>query len=269
MQSPNLVADQPTLVTREEISAGLAAIGLPHGATVMVHSSLSAFGQVQGGEHAVIDALFAVVGEAGLVVVPTHTWGTVNARQPVFHVQLSPSIVGRITETFRRRPEAVRSRHPTHSVAAIGANAEAFVAGHAQSTTPCAPDSPYGRLVRARGWVLLLGVNLSRLTLMHGLEEWAPVPWLFDRMETLYTILEDGSVLTVPSQRHSADPGCARDYPALEPLLVGHGIIRTGTIGAATIRLIDAAAAAELLVPMLRQRPDLVLKGRSRPVLAS
>ena len=73
----------------------------------------------------------------------------------------------------------------------------------------------------------------------------------------------------MPSQRHSADPGCARDYPALEPLLVGHGIIRTGTIGAATIRLIDAAAAAELLVPMLRQRPDLVLKGRSRPVLAS
>jgi aminoglycoside 3-N-acetyltransferase len=255
-------------VTRDEIVDGLAAAGLPHGAAVMVHSSLSAFGHVQGGADAVIDALLAAVGDPGLVVVPTHTWGTVNARQPVFHVRLSPSIVGRITETFRRRPEAVRSEHPTHSVAAIGAGAAAFVAGHAQFSTPCAPDSPYGRLVQSHGWVLMLGVNLSRFTLMHGFEEWAPVPWVFDRVETLSTILDDGRILTVPSRRHTADPGCARDYPALEPLLAAHGILRLGKIGPATIRLIDAAAAAELLVPMMREQPELVLRRRSEPAPA-
>jgi aminoglycoside 3-N-acetyltransferase len=256
--------DRPP-VTRNAIVEGLAAIGLPRGAAVMVHSSLSAFGHVQGGADAVIDALLAAVGDPGLVVVPTHTWGTVNARQPVFHVRLSPSIVGRITETFRHRPDAVRSEHPTHSVAAIGAGAAAFVAGHAQFSTPCAPDSPYGRLVKAQGWVLMLGINLSRFTLMHGFEEWAPAPWVFDRVETLYTILDDGRILTVPSQRHTADPGCARDYPALEPLLESRGILRRGTIGAAAIRLIDAGAAAELLVPMLRQQPDLFLKRRREP----
>jgi aminoglycoside 3-N-acetyltransferase len=259
---------QPPQVTRDDIIDGLRAVGLTPGATVMVHSSLSAFGYVAGGEQAVVDALLAVVGPRGLAVVPTHTWGTVNARQPVFHVQLSPSIVGRITEAFRRRPGAVRSRHPTHSVAAIGAEAAAFVDGHEAGNTPCAPDSPYGRLVQARGWVLLLGVDLSRLTLMHAFEEWAPVPWLFDRMETLYTILEDGRALTVPSQRHTGDPACQRDFPALEPLLQARGLICYGTIGAATVRLIDAGAAAELLVPLLRQRPDLVLQRRSRPVQA-
>jgi aminoglycoside 3-N-acetyltransferase len=260
--------DQPAPVTREDIVAGLRAVGLPSGATVMVHSSLSAFGYVDGGEQAVVDALLTAVGERGLVVVPTHTWGTVNARQPVFHVQLTPSIVGRVTEAFRLRPDAVRSRHPTHSVAAIGADAAAFVQGHDVGNTPCAPDSPYGRLVQARGWVLMLGVDLSRWTLVHGFEEWAPVPWLFDRTEILYTILEDGRILTVPSRRHTADPACRRDFPALEPLLLAKGLIRYGTIGAATIRLIDAGAAADLLVPLLRRRPDLVLQARSRPVLA-
>lgn len=261
-------ATQPPQVTRDDIVAGLRTVGLTPGATVLVHSSLSAFGYVDGGEQAVVDALLAVVGAKGLAVVPTHTWGTVNARQPVFHVQLSPSIVGRITEAFRRRPDAVRSRHPTHSVAAIGADAAAFVEGHETGNTPCAPDSPYGRLVRARGWVLMLGVDLSRLTLVHAFEEWAPVPWLFDRTETLYTILEDGRVLTVPSQRHTGDPACQRDFPALEPLMRAQGFICYGTIGAATIRLIDAGAAADLLVPLLRQRPDLVLQRRSRPVQA-
>lgn len=262
-------AGQRPRVTRADITAGLSGIGLPRGATVLVHSSLSAFGYVEGGEDAVIDALLDAVGSRGLVVVPTHTWGTVGARQPVFHVDLSPSIVGRITETFRHRPVAVRSEHPTHSVAAIGAGAAEFVEGHARSTTPCAPDTPYGRLAKAHGWVLLLGVNLSRLTLMHGFEEWAPVPWVFDRMETLYTILDDGRILTVPSYRHTADPACARDYPALEPLLMARGAMRLGTIGAATIRLIDAGAAAELLVPMLRKRPDLFLQQRSEPAPTS
>lgn len=255
-------------VTCDDIVDGLRTVGLTPGATVLVHSSLSAFGYVEGGEQAVVDALLAVVGAQGLAVVPTHTWGTVNARQPVFHVQLSPSIVGRISETFRRRPDAMRSRHPTHSVAAIGADAAAFVEGHEAGNMPCAPDSPYGRLVRSHGWVLMLGVDLSRLTLMHAFEEWARVPWLFDRTETLYTILEDGRVLTVPSQRHTGDPACQRDFPALEPLLRAKGCIRYGTIGAATIRLVDASAAADVLVPLLRQRPDLVLQRRSRPVQA-
>jgi aminoglycoside 3-N-acetyltransferase len=261
-------ADQSALVTRETIIDGLAALGLPRGATVLVHSSLSSFGHVDGGADTVIDALLAAVGEAGLVVVPTHTWGTVNARQPVFHVRLSPSIVGRVTETFRGRPDAVRSEHPTHSVAAIGADAAAFVAGHAQFSTPCAPASPYGRLVQRHGWVLMLGVDLSRFTLMHAFEEWAPVPWVFDRTETLYTILDDGRVLTVPSQRHTADPDCARDFPALEPVLGARRLLRTGKIGAATVRLIDASAVADLLVPLLRQYPDVVLKRRREPAPA-
>ncbi len=256
-----------TVVTRPDIVRGMREVGLGPGAVVLMHSSLSSMGHVAGGADAVVDALLEVVGPAGLASVPTHTWGTVNARQPVFHVALSPSIVGRITEVFRHRPDALRSRHPTHSVAAIGCRSAEYVQGHELGQTPCGRQSPYGRLCAWGGHVLFLGVQLSSWTLVHAFEEWAPVPWVFDRWENLYTVLEDGTVIPVPSRRHTADPGCRRDFPALEPLLQRHGLIRYGRIGEATLRLVDAAGAERLLLPRLREDPDLVLKRRARPVV--
>ena len=254
-------------VTRADISGALRAVGLTRRSVVFMHSSLSALGYVEGGADAVVDALLDVVGAEGLASVPTHTWGIVNARQPVFHVELTPSHVGKVTEVFRHRPGAVRSRHPTHSVAAIGRGAEGFVADHEHSSTPAGRKTPYGRLCALGGQVLLLGVGLGSWTLMHAFEEWAPVPWLFDRWESLYTVLEDGRTIAVPSQRHTADPGCRRDYPALEPLLQRHGLIRYGSLGPARIRAIDAAGAERLLVPRMRAEPDLVLSRRTRPVV--
>ena len=265
------MSEQPaapqTPVTRADIAAGLRAVGLTHGSVVLMHSSLSSMGHVEGGADAVVDALLDVVGPHGLASVPTHTWGIVNARQPVFHVRLSPSHVGRITEAFRHRPEALRSRHPTHSVAATGRRAADYVAGHEHSNTPAGRATPYGRLCAWGGQVLMLGVTLSSWTLVHAFEEWAPVPWVFDRCESLYTVLDDGRVIEVPSRRHTADPGCKRDYPALEPLLQHHGLIHYGRVGDATLRLIDAAGAEQLLVPRMREDPDLVLARRTKPVV--
>lgn len=253
-------------VTRRDIVQGLDKLGLQGGDTVLVHSSLSSFGIVEGGAHTVIDALMHVVGIEGILAMPTHTWGTVNAGQPVFHARLSPSIVGQITEEFRHRPGVIRSLHPTHSVAATGRKAAEFLEGHERWSTPCSPDSPYGRLVAAGGNVLLLGPSLNSLTLMHGFEEWAEVPWLFNRVEKLYTVLDTGQVLTVRSQRHSDKEGLHRDYPAFEPILREHSLIHSTSIGNSTIRLVSAKGAAELLVPLLKHQPDLPLAERSVPV---
>ena len=46
-----------TRVTAEDITRGLAESGLPKGAVVLVHSSLSRFGYVEGRAKAVVDAL--------------------------------------------------------------------------------------------------------------------------------------------------------------------------------------------------------------------
>ncbi len=251
-----------TTVTGRNVVQGLELLGIGLGDKVLMHSSLSSMGHVDGGAQTIIDALQRVVGPDGIVALPTHTWDTVNARQPVFHVSLSPSIVGAVTEAFRHRAGVVRSLHPTHSVAALGRGASAFIEGHERWSTPCAMDSPYGRLVQEGGWVLLLGVDLSVCTLIHGFEEWTELPWVFNRDEALYTITADGEVLSVPSRRHTDAAGYDRDFPALEPLLLSRGLIRTTTIGDATVRLVNASSLWKTMAPLLRQHPDLVLAQR-------
>lgn len=263
MSGPERRTGERATVTTGDILDGVREVGVGAGASLLVHSSLSSMGHVDGAENAVIDALLRAVGPDGLLAMPTHTWGTVNARQPVFHEELSPSIVGRITEGFRRRPGVLRSLHPTHSVAACGPDAATFTSGHERYATPCSPASPYGQLVDRRGHVLLIGVGLERFTLLHGFEEWAPVPWLFNRTETLWVLTRDGRRLRVPSRRHTNDSRYAeRDFPSLEPVLREHGAIRYGAVGEATIRLVDAGLAASILVPRLAADPDLVLGAR-------
>lgn len=251
--------DRP-VVTKSDLVDAYSALGVRRGGLLLVHSSLSSLGMVRGGEHAVIDALLEVVGPHGLLAMPTHTWSTVNAEQPVFHETLSPSVTGRITEALRHRPSAVRSRHPTHSVAAIGPDAVDYCRGHELFSTPCSRSSPYGRVVEAAGQVLLIGVGLDSFTLMHAFEEWAEIPWLFNRVEALFVLTASGSTLTVASQRHTNDPYYEeRDFPSLEPVLRDGTAMRCAQVGNATLRLVDAAKASELLLPLIRANPDIVL----------
>jgi len=102
----------------------------------------------EGGADAVIDALLDAVGSGGTVSVPTHTFRDVNARQPVFDYRTTPCCVGRVPETFRRRPDALRSLHPTHSCAAIGPRSEELLRDHEVDVTSCGGRSPYRRLMR-------------------------------------------------------------------------------------------------------------------------
>ncbi len=49
-------------IAKDDIKKGLTSVGLNHGNVVLVHSSLSSFGYVEGGADAVIDALLEIVG---------------------------------------------------------------------------------------------------------------------------------------------------------------------------------------------------------------
>lgn len=255
----------PRVLTTRTLLEAFRELGVEEGATLLVHSSLSSLGWVDGGDQAVIDALLRAVGRSGLLAMPTHTWATVHREQPVFHETLSASTVGRITESFRRRPGVRRSLHPTHSVAASGAGADDLVSGHERYATPCPPPSPYGQVVQRGGKVLLIGVGLDRCTLIHGFEEWADVPWLFNRTESLSVVTSHGEVLSVPSRRHTNDPYYEeRDFPSLEPLFQEAGAIVYGQAGPAVLRLVDAAVAAAHLVPIISRHPDIVLGPRAQ-----
>lgn len=249
-----------TTVERRDIVSGLAGLGVRAGDVLLVHSSLSRFGYVEGGADAVIDALLEAVGPSGTVVVPTHTWGTVNAKNPIFDVRRSPSIVGRITETFRARPEALRGLHPTHSCAGIGPMTQDLLRDHETQITPCGSKSPYQRVMDCGGKILFVGVPLYVNTSFHACEEIACVPWLFDRFEMLYSVDYEDRKRPVPCRRHS--DGMARDYEKMEPMLQTAGVLVKGEIGEATVRAVDARRMRDIVVPMMAEDPFLLLAER-------
>lgn len=243
------------MLTGDNLKNCLHDQGVRPGDALMVHSSLKALGPVEGGADAVIDALLALLGPAGLLVVPTHTWDVVNDRQPVWHETLTPSHVGTLTNLLRNRPSAVRSIHPTHSVAAMGSRAHEFCSGHEDDDSPCSPTSPYGKLLDWKGKILLLGVDLTRCTFIHCLEEIAGLGeiWSLAPRAQRYCIRADGEVLPVMARSHKDYK--SDNYGRAESELTAAGILSTAECGSVRLILIDTPALANHLVPRMRENP--------------
>jgi len=251
-------------VIREDIIAGLRAIGLPAGTKALVHSSLSSFGQVTGGAETVVEAMLQAVGPEGTVVVPTFTGSEAlsPANPPYFDVRSTPSWTGRIPETFRLRPDARRSLDPTHSVAAIGRERDALLRDHELSPTPCGVETPFGRLAASDdGYVVFLGVGLQCNTTFHHLEEVAGLPYHLQSDPTLATVVDyDGRSRQVRVWLHAY--GTRRNFNRPEPYFLAKGIERVGRIGNCTVRLLRAKPMAEYVLKRLRTDPAyLVAKG--------
>ena len=151
--------------TQARLAQDLRALGLASGMEVMVHSSLSTIGPVQGGADTVIDALLEVIGHDGTLLMPSFH----HRAAQVFNPYTTPTTNGTIPDALWRRTVAVRSDHPTHAVAAIGSKADWFCANHADVGV-WAPESPIGRLIHNGGYLLALGVTHHTTTAYHVAE---------------------------------------------------------------------------------------------------
>jgi aminoglycoside 3-N-acetyltransferase len=185
MSELNTIQNIPTPRTRETLAVDLRALGLPAGAVVIVHSSLSAIGWVSGGSVAVVQALLDVLTPTGTLVMPTHTgdlsdpsfwqnppvpaawWDIIRDTMPAFDAQVTPTRgMGRIVETFRTWPGVRRSSHPQVSFAAWGQQAEFVTANHGLDNS-LGEHSPLARIYDRDGAVLLLGVGYGNNTSFH------------------------------------------------------------------------------------------------------
>mgnify|MGYP006283553327 CR=1 FL=1 len=243
--------------TRAELADGFRALGVSTGGVVLLHSSLKSFGRVAGGAGAVIDGLRDALGPGGTLVVPTLTGHEALSvlNPPRTDLRTAPCWVGAIPETLRQRPGAVRSIHPTHSCAALGARAAEITRGHELSPTPCGITSPYFRVAAAGGYILFAGCGLEVCTTLHTVEELANVGYhLQDGVAPAECIDMDGRRIATPVRLHSyAGPG--RDFPALEPVLRERGHLRTGRVGDSEVRLVCAMGLIETALDNMRFDP--------------
>jgi aminoglycoside 3-N-acetyltransferase len=253
--------DQSVSVSKEMIIRGLRRLGVGAGDILLVHSSISRFGYVEGGVDTVIDALLESVDPGGTVMVPTLTGSEHLSADdpPIFDPLNSACWTGKIPETFRNRPEALRSLHPTHSVAIIGPHAKSLARDHEICPTPCGVESPYGRLVEMGGKVVLLGVSHQNSTLFHHIEEIAQLDYHIQKRPATATILlPSGETKKVTIGLHQY--GTSRDFNRMESVFKRKGVQHTGKIGNATIRVVSARGMVACTMETLKQNPNILFE---------
>ena len=239
--------------TRASIKEDLAALGLKPTDTILIHSSVKSLGKVEGRGEGFLHALLDYF-EPGLVAFPTLSWDLVNARQPVFSVRDTPSTTGILTELFRKMPGVRRSLHPTHSIAAAGPDAEAFLAGHEKFDSPAHRNSPWGRLYDRNAKILFVGVSIASNTYLHGVEEWLPVPgMLTEEAENLIVFDYDGNRIEVPSRRHKGAHSIY--YAKMEGPFRACGALSEGKLCDARVFVLDARLAGDCVYELLRKEP--------------
>ena len=245
-------------VTAARIASDLRALGVQPGQTLLVHSSLSAIGHIPGGSDEVIEALIEVLGPEGTLVLPAHSWREMEAGCRRFDARNTPCCVGAIPERFRAWPGALRSLHPSHSVAALGPRAEELVQGHEDCSTPCGAGTPYMKILETGGMILLLGTDLRSLTVFHTMEALAKVPYLMKPAADPFEIVDQNGVsrqLTV--HRHQA--GTAARFQEQEELMTRHGVLIQGRVGQARSLLVVGDRFLETMTELLHSNPKLLL----------
>lgn len=246
---------------KEDLKEQLRQTGLKVNDTVLIHSSMKAIGQVEGGADTVLDAWMEYF-NAGLLLMPTHTWRQMNPEYNVFDPATEESCVGLLTNMFLKREGVVRSLHPTHSMAAYGEKAAEYISGEEYCNTPCTPGGCYDRLRAADGKILLVGVGHERNTFIHSVEEVLNVPnRLTDKPVLFYVVMPDGRRKKVYMRRHynPMQPHISEDFVKLEQAFLDRGAAKCVVFGDAVCILCDAKKVFEVTRDVLAPDPECLV----------
>lgn len=255
------------IYTREDLQNQLKDMSLRPDDTILIHSSMKAIGETEGGADTVLDALMDYFSE-GLLLLPTHTWAQMGEDYRVFDPVREDACVGILPNLFRKRPGVLRSLHPTHSMAAFGAGAEEYIAGEEENNTPCTPGGCYDRLKDRNGRILLVGVTHARNTFIHGVEEVLNVPnRLTEKPVEFYTVMPDGSRKKIYMRRHynAVQPAISEDFVKLTQAFYDTGAARQATFGSAECILCDARGIFEVTRHILAPDPECIITSPEIP----
>lgn len=233
------------IYTKDEILDQLNRMNAPKGSVVLMHSSLRAVGNVEGGAQALLDVLVDYFTDnGGLFCVPTHTW---NQLKDDITLDLSncDSCLGAFAKIAIADPRGIRSENPCHSMVVFGQREKAleFIKDELDIASPTAVNSCYGKIFDMGGHILLVGVAQNRNTCLHTVDEFLNIPNRMDN-KTIPTAVrrKNGEVirrdLTLFYTDYTSD--ISRRFVKYETAFRYHRCITDGFLGNAPVQLCDA-----------------------------
>jgi aminoglycoside 3-N-acetyltransferase len=227
------------------LQAELRRLGISATDTLLVHSNFEPMSGFIGAPSDLANAFVETVGEGNLLMVSIPFRGSAYdylAQDKVFDVRKTLSMMGLVTEMFRRRPGTLRSLHPTHPVLAYGRDAATIVAGHEACLYPCGPGSPFEKFRALKGKILFFDVGFGSITFFHHVEhllqDQLPFPVYADRRFTAQVVDAQGGKRFVTTFAFNKD--VSRDAKKVESEMVRRGLIRTGRVGNSKMLLVTA-----------------------------
>jgi len=242
-----------------QLLGALRGLGVRDGDNVLLHSAYAAHHGFRGSVEALTDVFIDAVGPSGhllMVSLPYRSSSLQYLEQQTrpFDVRRTPSMMGLVSEFFRRRPDVLRSLHPTHPVLVRGPRAEWYVAGHENCLYPCGPDTPFARLAEDDGMAVFLNVPFATFTFFHHLEHLvsAELPFRLytDTPRHVPVIDRDGRPASVDTYVYAPEAIRRRRFEVLERALRRRDLIVRRRIGNTRIEAIRVRAAIACLREM-------------------
>lgn len=255
------MGEPKTIVTFRDLVTGLRSLNLDRSRPVIVHASLSSFGEVRGGVDTLLGALS---GSVERLIMPTFTYKTMiipevgpdnngltygsgldTNKMSEFFKQDMPAdpLMGATAEALRHRPDAHRSLHPILSFTGVK------VAEALQAQTIKNPLAPVGILAEQEGWVLLMGVDHTVNTAIHYAEKLAG-----RRQFTRWALTSQGVRLC------PGFPGCSDGFESIGPYLLS--VTRQVQIGQARVQAVPIKDIIAAVSAMLEEDPQALLCDR-------
>ena len=242
------------MFTKDYLKKQLEEMGAPRDRVVVLHSSLRAIGETEGRGEGLLDVLIDYfTSDGGLLCIPTHTWGIdADEEGVVLDLTANKTCVGKLTEIAAGHPEALRSLHPTHSVAVFGDKEKAreYIDFDEFADTCTHPKGCFGKLFDCDGYVFLVGVGHNKNTYIHSVEEMLDVPNRLTREKITRNIrLRDGSVIQRMIHCHYAVGigDVSKNYVKYESAFRKHGAIADGMLGNASVQMCNARTMKQVV----------------------
>ena len=255
------------MLTKADLLKQLEKFSEARGRIVTIHTSLKAVGEIDGGGETLLSALIEYfTQDGGLLCIPTHTWDS-----EVYDLRQAQSCVGVLPRLAAAHPDALRTLHPTHSMAVFGdrEKAEEFAKNEAFASTPASPDGCLGKLFEQDGYVLLIGVGQDKNTYLHCVEEILDTPnRLTDYKVEKSIIHEDGieekRCLYWFDEENFGD--VSHYFPKFETPFRYFGCITDGTIGNASVQMCSARKMKEVVELIYKNNNMGELLDNDRPI---
>ena len=161
------------MVTKQQLKNALAELGIKNGMTLEVHSSLSSFGELEGGTLTVIDTLKELVTEDGSIFMPALRLSKeleltendkklgITVKIKILEPDTERTAMGIVADTFRKMPDTYTGRDVI-STSGWGKHGKEALTGGLDYA------------IHNDGKALLLGVDIYKLTAMHYVETITP-----------------------------------------------------------------------------------------------